>query len=110
MVSTKEHLQHVLNEKFDIGQHFDLSTVYDFVLNQEYDPEIYKGIEFPKETVRANLQTLRDQGFITFEDNNGTYYRNELKGLNIDDPDFFSLEKLKKYGRLKLPAPNINFV
>ena len=110
MVSTKEHLQHVLNEKFDIGQHFDLSTVYDFVLNQEYDPEIYKGIEFPKETVRANLQTLRDQGLITFEDNNGTYYRNELKGLNIDDPDFFSLEQLKKYGRLKLPAPNINFV
>lgn len=49
--------------------------------------------------VRADLQTLRDEDFLTFVDYDGTYSRNSVNTVDPND-NIFSLELLEKHGRI----------
>jgi len=49
--------------------------------------------------VRADLQTLRDEDFLTFVDYDGTYSRNSTDAVDPND-NIFSLELLEKHGRI----------
>ena len=108
--TTKEHIKQVLIENFEEGVLFSVQQVYDLVLNQYRIDELYSG-KSEEEVVRAGCQRLRDDGILEFVDNDGTYRIVSIKTTKSDfrDPNFFSIEELKKFGRINEKAPGITF-
>ena len=73
------------NEKFTLQQLLEhVSDPWDSVYDCRQD-EVSR-----KACVRADLQTLRDQGYITFIDNNGTYRLNSMD----EEYDFDSIDEV----------------
>lgn len=107
-VTAKEHVRTVLLDNFEEGILFTTSHVYDLVLRDYRIDELYDG-KCEEETVRAALQRLRDEGQLEFVDNDGTYRIIKSIKSDLNDPNFFSLEELKKFGRINEKAPGITF-
>jgi len=105
MTTTKDHLLQTLVSEYEPKVSFVLPTVYDLVLNA--DPSRYAHLKDAQSTIRRDLQELRDEGYVTFVDYEGTYYINPTASI---DPtvNIFSLEELERHGRI-LPAPGVHF-
>lgn len=116
MSITKELLHQRLAETYDPMVTFKLASVYKLLL-EETDTNIYDNHKEPQATIRRDLQELRDDNIITFFDNDGTYYINELKDIDPTE-NIFDLDQLKKNGRIygwddkkqNTNVPGIDFV
>ena len=110
---TKEHVRQVLLDNFEAGILFTAAHVYDLVLRDNRIGELYDDTTDEEAVVRAALQRLRDEEscWLEFIDNDGTYRIVDLKTEQNDlrDPNFFSIEELKKFGRINEKAPGITF-
>ena len=74
MTTTKDHLLQTLVSEYEPKVSFVLPTVYDLVLNA--DPARYAHLKEPEASIRRDLQELRDEGYVTFIDYEGTYHLN----------------------------------
>ena len=90
-VATVDFLRDVISELVEPDEKFTLQQLLEHVSDpwdSVYDcrqDEVSR-----KACVRADLQTLRDQGYITFIDNNGTYRLNSMD----EEYDFDSIDEV----------------
>ena len=100
MSATVDFLRDTITDFVEPDKKFTLQEL----LSQVSDPwdSVYDGrtSEDSREAcVRADLQTLRDEDFLTFVDYDGTYCRNSPDSVDPND-NIFSLELLEKHGRI----------
>ena len=77
---TKEPLLEILKETYEHEVQFHLQEIYELL--KSISSPIYDYLEVPTSGIRRDIQSLRDDGVLTFVDYNGTYFLNPHPVVN----------------------------